>query len=86
MFINLDGYESEFNIELAKNMDKHLMYVSFPKFDNDGSEGYMGVNNRFFKKIFYKYTREMYEFDDSEYDVFEDLGRDEDQMYECDED
>lgn len=44
-------------------MDKHLLYICFPKFDNDGSEEHMSQNNRFFKKIFYKYTQEMYEFD-----------------------
>ena len=48
--INLDGYESEFNIELAKNLDKHLMYVSFPKFKNSEEEAY-GL--RFFKKIMF---------------------------------
>ena len=46
-------------------MDKHLMYVSFPKFENDGSEEHMPLNNRFFKKMFYNYSLEIYEFDNT---------------------
>ena len=47
VFINLDGYESEFNINLAQYLWKNLMYVSFPKesasrsceSENDEGEG-----------------------------------------------
>lgn len=31
VLINLDGYESEFNLEFVRNYKKHLMYISFPK-------------------------------------------------------
>jgi hypothetical protein len=33
VLINLDGYESEYNLEIARNFKKHLLYVSFPKED-----------------------------------------------------
>lgn len=31
VFINLDGYESEFNIDVARTFNRHLMYISFPR-------------------------------------------------------
>lgn len=31
VFLNLDGYESEFNVDMAKYLYKSLMYISFPK-------------------------------------------------------
>jgi hypothetical protein len=30
-FINLDGYESEYNIDIVKYLCKNMMYISFPK-------------------------------------------------------
>ena len=44
-------------------MDQHLMYVSFPRFDNQAHEEDLSVNNRFFKKMLFNYTRDLYELD-----------------------
>ena len=29
-FINLDGYDTEMNLKLAKHMTKYVQYISFP--------------------------------------------------------
>lgn len=62
VFINLDGYESEFNLEFAKNMQNHLMYISFPKFDKSTDDHNLPFNNRFLKKLLFNYSREMYQY------------------------
>ena len=55
MFLNLDGYESEFNLEFMRNYADNVMYASFPKFDKrEDSKHY---NYRFYKKIMYNFTR-----------------------------
>ena len=53
-------------------MDKHLMYISFPKFENNGEDEHLSANYRFFKKILYKYTQELYEYNLDDFDVLED--------------
>lgn len=30
-FINLDGYEAEFNLDVVKYLARYVMYVAFPK-------------------------------------------------------
>ena len=55
LFLNLDGYESEFNLELMRNFEKHVMYVSLPRFDSTESDE--GYNHRFHKKIMYSMNK-----------------------------
>jgi hypothetical protein len=31
VFVNLDGYESEHNVDVARSLCRHLMYISFPR-------------------------------------------------------
>ena len=38
VFINLDGYQSDFNVDMAKYLSKNVMYISFPKESNNKSE------------------------------------------------
>lgn len=71
VFINLDGYQSEFNLEFAKNMQNHLMYVSFPKFEKNAENVNMPFNNRFMKKILFNYCRQMYEYEAQDYQIVE---------------
>ncbi len=61
VFINLDGYQSEFNLEFVRNFKKHLLYVSFPKEQAklDGSKQI--YSKRFFKKLMFKYSQSLYE-------------------------
>lgn len=47
------------------------MYISFPKFSKGTDKSDLPFNNRFFKKMFYNYTREMYEFSSEDYEVLE---------------
>ena len=55
VFLDLDGYESEFTLETVRNFSHHLMYISFPKYSpNHSDEGY---NRRFHKKIMYYSTK-----------------------------
>lgn len=52
-----------------KNMRHHLMYISFPIFDKSGSEENITFNNRFFKKLYFNYTRDLYEYNSEEFDT-----------------
>ena len=61
VLINLDGYESEFNLEFARNFKKHLLYVSFPKEEAKLNDLKQVYSQRFFKKLMFKYSQSLYE-------------------------
>lgn len=60
-FINLDGYESQFNLEFVRNFKKHLLYVSFPKEEAKLDHNNEIFTKRFFKKMMFKYSQKLYE-------------------------
>ncbi len=37
-FINLDGYESEYSLDVVKYLSRNMMYVSFPKESGNSRE------------------------------------------------
>ena len=39
------------------------MYITFPRFENHAEEADLSVNNRFFKKFLFNYSRDMYDYD-----------------------
>jgi len=61
VLINLDGYESEFNLEVARNFKKHLMYISFPKEDAILTDLQKVYSKRLFKKLMFKYTQALFQ-------------------------
>lgn len=60
-FINLDGYESEFNLEFVGNFKKHLLYVSFPKEEAKLDDTRQIHSKRLFKKLMFRYSQFLYE-------------------------
>ncbi len=56
-FLNLDGYDCEYNLEVARNFREHLMYISFPKFDRTTMRKSATYESRFLKKYFYNFLR-----------------------------
>ena len=61
VFVNLDGYESEFNLEFVRNFKKHLLYLSFPKEEAKLDETKKIYSSRFFKKLMFRYSQSLYE-------------------------
>lgn len=65
VLINLDGYESEYNLELARNFKKHLLYISFPKEDvipleAPSSDPARIHSRRFFKKLMFRHSQALF--------------------------
>lgn len=54
VFLNLDGFESEYNLEFARSLRRNLMYISFPKEDvHSKNENNLVYEKRFYKKLMY---------------------------------
>lgn len=55
-FINLDGYESEYNLECARSFKRKMMYISFPKESISDETDQVNYSKRMYKKMMFMYS------------------------------